>query len=207
MKVAAVQQNDVETFVRRKLDGLLRLGDGARRAALANLRRGAGRAPGDLPSLWGTIFDGMPEKIAGTGKDPSRAEWAVYIALTLYALHQQGRDPAHEPMNAEGIGMGRAAAQMVRGEGDMDRVLRRFNETATSSGMEELEHHLRGLVNMLRAEGIPLDYPRLAGELFVYQSPKPEQAARVRLAWGREFYRFARRSEQEETEEANDNGQ
>ena len=46
MKGAAVQRRDVEAFVRRKLDGLLRLGDGARRAALANLRRGAGRAPG-----------------------------------------------------------------------------------------------------------------------------------------------------------------
>lgn len=204
MKGAAVQRRDVEAFVRRKLDGLLRLGDGARRAALANLRRGAGRAPGDLPSLWGTIFDGMPENMAGSGAAPSRAEWAVYIALTLYALHQQGRDPAREPMNAEGAGMGRAAAQMVRDEGDMNRVLRRFNETATSSGMEELEHHLRGLVNMLRAEGIPLDYQQLAGELFAYQSP--EQAAQVRLAWGRDFYRYAGRSRQE-NEEENDNGQ
>ena len=100
--------------------------------------------------------------------------------------------------------MGRAAAQMVRDEGDMNRVLRRFNETATSSGMEELEHHLRGLVNMLRAEGIPLDYPQLAGELFAYQSP--EQAAQVRLGWGRDFYRYAGRSRQE-NEEENDNGQ
>ena len=86
----------------------------------------------------------------------------------------------------------------------MNRVLRRFNETATSSGMEELEHHLRGLVNMLRAEGIPLDYPQLAGELFAYQSP--EQAAQVRLAWGRDFYRYAGRVKQE-NEEENDNGQ
>lgn len=204
MKGAAVQRRDVEAFVRRKLDGLLRLGDGARRAVLANLRRGAGRAPGDLPSLWGTIFDGMPENMAGTGAAPSRAEWAAYISLTLYALHQQGHDPAREPMNAEESGMGGAAAQMVRDEGDMDRVLRRFNETATSSGMEELEHHLRGLVNMLRAEGIPLDYPRLAGELFDYQSP--EKAARVRLGWGRDFYRSAGRNKQEDKEE-NDNGQ
>lgn len=204
MKTTAVQRHDVEAFVRRKLDGLLRLGDGARRAALANLRRGAGRAPGDQPSLWGTIFDGMPENMAGTDAAPSRAEWAVYIALTLYALHQQGRDPAREPMNADGVGMGGAAARMIRSEDDVNRVLRRFNETATSSGMEELEHHLRGLVNMLRSEGIPLDYPKLAGELFAYQSP--EQAARVRLGWGRDFYRSAGRNKQEDEEE-NDNGQ
>lgn len=206
MKGAAVQRRDVEAFVRRKLDGMLRLGDGARRAALANLRRGAGRPPGDLPSLWGTIFDGMPENMAGTGAAPSRAEWAVYISLTLYALHQQGRNPTRESesMNAEGVSLGSATAQMVRDEGDMNRVLRRFNETATSSGMEELEHHLRGLVNMLRAEGIPLDYPRLAGDLFDYQSP--EKAARVRLGWGRDFYRSAGRNKQEDEEE-NDNGQ
>ena len=53
MKGAAVQRRDVEAFVRRKLDGLLRLGDGARRAALANLRRGAGRAPGICPASGG----------------------------------------------------------------------------------------------------------------------------------------------------------
>lgn len=206
MNGAAVQRRDVEAFVRRKLDGMLHLGDGARRAAMANLRRGAGRTPGDLPSLWGTIFDGMPENMAGTGAAPSRAEWAVYISLTLYALHQQGRDPTRESesMNAEGVSLGGAAAQMVRDDGDMNRVLRRFNETATSSGMEELEHHLRGLVNMLRAEGIPLDYPRLAGDLFDYQSP--EKAARVRLAWGRDFYRSAGRDKQEDEEET-DNGQ
>ena len=204
MKGATVQRRDVEDFVRRKLDGLLRQGDGARRAALANLRRGAGRAPGEMPSLWGVIFDGMQENMAGTDAAPSRAEWAVYISLTLYALHQQSRDMSREAMNADGIGMGNAVAHMVRDENDMDRVLRRFNEMATSSNMEELEHHLRGLVNMLRAEGIPLDYPKLAGDLFAYQSP--EWAPRVRLEWGRDFYRNARKSKQE-NEEENNNGQ
>ena len=107
-------------------------------------------------------------------------------------------------MNAEGAGMGRAAAQMVRDEGDMNRVLRRFNETATSSGMEELEHHLRGDWSICSGRKAPLDYPQLAGELFAYQSP--EQAAQVRLAWGRDFYRYAGRVKQE-NEEENDNGQ
>ena len=48
------------------------------------------------------------------GKDgrPSYAEWAVYTALTLFALHQQGHS---EPMNAEGEEnrLGRAVRKLV----------------------------------------------------------------------------------------------
>lgn len=199
MNSATVKRRDVENFVSRKLEKLRNLGDSARRAALANLRRGAGRVPGDMPGLWGTIFEDMPEEMVGTGSSPDKSEWAVYVSLTLFALHQQGRDPAQEPMNQKDISVGRAAAMMVRNEADTDRVLRRFNEAATSSGMEELEHHLRGLINMLRAEGISLDYPKLAGDLFTYQTP--EFAAQVRLRWGRDFYGYLDKTFKKQSEE------
>lgn len=48
-----------------------------------------GRQPGDLPALWGALLADMPEQLQGSN-GPSKAEWAVYTALTLFALHQQG---------------------------------------------------------------------------------------------------------------------
>ena len=60
------------------------------RAALAKLRRGIGKKPGEMPELWGVFLNKMsPELFSRTG-EPSRAEWAIYISLTMFALHQQG---------------------------------------------------------------------------------------------------------------------
>ena len=54
------------------------------------LRRGIGKMPGDIPELWNILFDGLPEELMSKVGDPSYAEWSIYTALTLYALHQQG---------------------------------------------------------------------------------------------------------------------
>ena len=77
--------------------------------------------PGDLPQLWGMLFDQLPEDMLGRRGEPSRAEWAIYTAITLYALHQQGRDPQQASMHREGISLGKAAAMLVWEEGEEAR--------------------------------------------------------------------------------------
>jgi len=59
--------------------------------------------------------------------------------------------------------------------------------------MGECVHHLRGLVQLLRAEGIPLDYPELAYDLYRYQTLDGTQ--QVRLLWGQDFYRMVKYAE------------
>ncbi|NLX24790.1 MAG: type I-E CRISPR-associated protein Cse2/CasB [Lentisphaerae bacterium] len=168
---------------------------GPRKAMLANLRRGIGLSPGELPEIWGLIFADMPEEMLSTDGTPTRAEWAVYTALTLFALHQQGHDPEKEPMTRAGQALGIAVRGLVPiGDEDaLKRIQRRFNAFATASGMDELVHHLRGLVQLLRAEGIPLDYPALAEDIFRYQFP--EMQSSVRLKWGQDFYRLNRKDQ------------
>ena len=171
------------------------------RAQLADLRRGIGRKPGDLPELWGMLFAGMPEELLRRSTEPTQAEWAIYTALTLYALHQQSRDLRTENMHTADVAgrLGRALGRLVRGEEDRERVARRFNAFATASDMQEAAHYLRGLVQMLRAEGrgIPLDYVQLAVDLFYFQQPR--NAPGVRLTWGRDFYWHG--TEEKETKE------
>lgn len=156
------------------------------RSTLAHLRIGAGRTPGELPQLWGFFLDGMPEEWMGD-HEPSRAEWAVYTALTLFALHQQGKDPETEWMSQPDAALGKAVARLITSPDEESRVARRFHTIATSSGMEELSHHMRGMVQLLRSKNIPLDYPALAEDLFWYQCS--EHRAQVRLRWGQDFYR------------------
>lgn len=86
-----MKTQDVKLYAAQQLHRLQALPDNQRRAELAKLRRGIGHAPGELPELWGSFLLEMPESFQGRSA-PSAAEWAVYLALTLYAMHQQGND-------------------------------------------------------------------------------------------------------------------
>lgn len=168
------------------------------RGILAQLRRGVGQAPGEMPQLWGFFLDGLPEEWMGN-REPSRAEWAIYTVLTLFALHQQGKNPETEWMSQPGDALGKAVAGLIGSPEEESRVARRFHTLATSAGMEELSHHMRGMVQLLRSKNIPLDYPALAEDLFWYQ--QPDYQAQVRLRWGQDFYRRTRTDQTEETKE------
>lgn len=82
----------VYRYTASKIEYLHSIADTGRgKGYLAELRHGIGKKPGELPSLWWLIFDRIDEELKGS-KCASNAEWAVYTALTLYALHQQGND-------------------------------------------------------------------------------------------------------------------
>lgn len=197
----------IRDYVARQLNGLWSLPKPQRRAQLAELRRGVGRQPGDLPALWGSFLSELPRELWGkestTGecREPSEAEWAVYLALTLYALHQQGEE--NISMNEKGCTLGRAVRQLAQNsvtavqDWTESSVLRRFNALATADSMPEVSHHLRGMIQLLRRDGLKLDYPQLAAELYQFQFP--EGAANVRLQWGRDLYRM--NADTPETEE------
>ena len=66
-------------------------------AALARLRRGAGKEIQQVPDLWGLIDTGpLYDPVHEGGRPPreealTRAEDAAHVALTMWALHQQSR--------------------------------------------------------------------------------------------------------------------
>lgn len=167
------------------------------RADLANLRRGIGKKPGDLPALWGLLFRDFPEELMSWTGEATRAEWAVSGALTLYALHQQSmQTPAHVEGRRLGLAVRALSDSKNANESDSPNaaVLRRFHSFATAQDMPECMHHLRGLVQLLRSQSIPVDYVELAGDLYEFQTP--EGAARVRLRWGQDFYRNTYQTEE-----------
>lgn len=162
--------------------------DAAVRGILAKLRRGIGKYPGSIPELWSITLDGLPENLSRKSDEPTFGEWAAHTALTLYALHQQGKDLKQNCMSKEGEFLGTSLRKLVIDESDEKRVKRRFDAAATSDSLEEFSHHLRGLIQLLKAEDIPLDYPELATELYRFQFSESRDS--VRLKWGRDFYRF-----------------
>lgn len=170
--------------------------DSQGRAAMAHLRRGVGHVPGELPLLWGSFLAGLPEELRSISGEPSRAEWAIYTALTLYALHQQGKT---DSVQAEGISLGKAALRLAGGsEDDRLRIWRCLNLVAQADDMREMSYRLRQLVTLLKAGGIGLDYAMLAADLFEYQFDA--SANRVRLRWGQDFF-HANKNEEDHHDE------
>ena len=194
------RSQEVKNYVANRIYYMKNMKDlGDQKALYAELRRGIGRRPGEIPQLWGILFRDLPEKMMSRNGEPSREEWAISTVLTLYAYHQQGKDPSQNSMNVENQGLGQAMIKLKESDDDEERILRRFNRFATSSDMEEAATHLRGIVGLLKSKDIGLDYPRLAGELYEYQSY--DGAKRVRLTWGEDFYRHWNTKKEKESHE------
>lgn len=162
------QAKQASVFVKRKINGLIgSKNESAVRAALAGLRHGIGKDPGSLPSLWDVTLSDLPEALQGFGEKPTYGENAVHTALTLYALHQQGKDMDKQCMNKEGEFLGIAVRKLI--EHDLvseDAVMRRFHTAVMSDSYEGFSWQLRGLIQILRAKDIPLDYPALTEDLY-----------------------------------------
>ena len=174
----------------KRLNWLMGADDSTVKGRLAELRHGIGNEPGDLPVLWGMLFDELPDEMLGKQGKPSKEEWAIYDALTLYALHQQGRNPKEHNMNVPKESLGKAAGRLVYAEGgtedDRERVSRRFNHIALSSDIETLSYYLRTFIPLLRRADIGVDYAMLAKDIYLCQTEKGRTA--IRLKWGQDYY-------------------
>lgn len=183
-------EKEISKYVRTQLALLAKddraLEQSGSKAQLAQLRRGVGKRPGELPELWGVFLKDMPEELMGKSGEPSYAEWAIYTALTLFALHQQGHS---EPMHAEGEGnrLGRAARRLVQDEDDEEKIRMKLSIVARSDDMEEISYHLKTIVQLLGNSDVRLDYVDLAKDLYWFQFG--DYADRIRLKWGQDFYR------------------
>jgi len=167
-------RDDVYNVVKRQILQSLGGSEQARRAALAKLRRGTGKPPGNVPEIWELTIGALPENASPP------EEYAVHAALTLFAVHRQGTSID----GLSGGTLGAAVAKLRNGDND-DAITRRFNSTVTSATIAELCAHARSLVQLLRSKGINMDYPKFAQELYVWQFD-PEK---VRLNWGRDYWR------------------
>ncbi|TYB45716.1 type I-E CRISPR-associated protein Cse2/CasB [Actinomadura chibensis] len=186
----------VGDFVDELQDGYLR-DTGAAVARLAQLRRGAGKLPQDVPELWGLTGTERLYQDQTLGEQQAvRAENASFLAVTLYALHQQSRTT--QKMHIPDADLGAAVRQLMPPDRIDEPIRRRFVRVGTAGSPEVLAYRLREIVSLLRRDSIPLDYALLAKNL--YRAHTPDGLARVRRQWGRGFHAYrpqaAGRSEQ-----------
>ena len=177
-------------FVHRKITYLSEPSHAAyNKAMLAKLRRGVGKNPSELPELWAITLEGLPEELLSTDGEPTSSEWAIHTVLTLYALHQQGKETQTQNMHKSSVTLGSAIRSLIHNSNDEVRIKRRFDSVITAEDLAEVSQHLRGLIQLMKANDIGLDYGKFAEDLFWYQFDSTRDS--VRLRWGQDFYRLA----------------
>jgi CRISPR type I-E-associated protein CasB/Cse2 len=154
--------------------------DAKQRAMLATLRNRSERSN----EFHSVAYAGVIPEIMADAK----AVKAMAIALSLYGLHQQGKDPKENFVCRNNISVGWATGRLVSPSKDNEAgVTRRFNQFATAESVEMVGEHLHGLIRQMRNADIGLDYAKLAGDLYLYQNA--EKQSDVRLGWGMDYYR------------------
>ncbi|MFH8400802.1 type I-E CRISPR-associated protein Cse2/CasB [Streptomyces anulatus] len=162
-------------------------------AELARLRRGAGKRVHQVQDLWGTGGTEELARLLDGRNDFFRLEYAeeaVFLASTMWALHQQsGREKG---MHDRRQNLGGAVRTLIRlkgapSEDEEDSPLRkRLVRVGTAESLDSVAVRLREIVLLLRGAREPLDYARLAGQLYRWQH-RPDRAG-VQREWGREFH-------------------
>ncbi len=180
----------VKSFTEHRLR-ILQAGylDGASsaKAELARLRNADPTIDARIIEIWISTFSDAPATLIGRGDEPTPAERAVATALHLYAIHQQSRG---EAQHVSGVSVGTAVQRLIRTDTPDNRerpVMRHYHTLIAATAHGEIVQHLRSIVQQFRAEGIPLDYSKLAADLYMLSFP--DRRTRVRLSWSRDLIR------------------
>lgn len=162
------------------------------KATLSRLRRAVGQEPGADPRSWWEVTEQMlgelPEKDLGRGDEASHSEWAAFVAITLFSLHQQSQ---HRPMHVAGVSLGKAVGTLKHRAGS-ESIKPRLDAVMVASTEAGIRYHIRSLIGLLRAHEIPLDYGRLAEDLRHLRHPERRRETVIR--WGRDYARALHRA-------------
>lgn len=157
------------------------------KAKLASLRKASSKNSRDSIQAWSFVFEDIDEEFLGTSNKLTYEERAILSTLELYAIHQQG---IHESVDYqdgeywENIGYSLASLRSSENKNSVDR---RFNAMITSSTFDELLHHLRQMIKLLKSnsKNVRINYSRLAKDLYKFLLGYQED---IRLAWARTYY-------------------
>jgi len=172
------------------------------RAALAKLRRGVGKELGEIPEILEYVLLDLPGEVVESERDTERAEIAIYTALTMFAVHQQGKEQfmgKEEQEDKQRQSFGQAVRILTNANSDHEKAIkRRFDKVLSSYDLKELSVHARSIIGLLKAANIPLDYAAFAEDLFWFQNSDFKRS--VILKWTQDYFRYNKKDIQEKGE-------
>ncbi|WDF83245.1 type I-E CRISPR-associated protein Cse2/CasB [Lacticaseibacillus pabuli] len=166
------------------------------RLILASLRGTSSITSPRAQAVWPVLMAHLDDRDLSKNGQPTPAEIAVFTAVRLYAIHQQKNDDDDNAYasrwNKEKPGMTLfgVLAQMRRDPDKQVALDRRVAPLLATTNITSLINSLTHLVDMVKANNrkFKIDYAELANQLYWFQQSY-EQANRVRLQWGQDYYR------------------
>jgi CRISPR system Cascade subunit CasB len=153
---------------------LQRLPEGERgHQALAALRRGLGRPPGEALEMHRYVADFLPEP-----KD--RWDWSkqvYYLIASLFGLHPQ--------IASEG-NMGAHFARLCEGSSDPSPAVERRLNSLLASHPDDLYRTLQHAVSLLKSKDVPINWERLFRDLQRWDDS--DSRREVQRRWAMSFW-------------------
>lgn len=134
------------------------------RGALADLRSGLGKKPGEMARVHKHVVPYLPEK--------NYSDRWYYLTATLFGVFPQHRS---------GRSLGAAFRPLKQKSDSMEA---RF-VALLNAHPDDLDDHLRHAVSLLKANEQELDWFRLFDDLLQWDHPE----GHVQLRWARDFYK------------------
>ena len=193
----------IYNYVNKKIDRMFTILDtGEGKANMALLRKGLGKIPGEIPQLFGAILEDMPEEFLSDTGIATKEEWACYIALTMFAWHQQGHNETSDKMHTtDPVSMGTALRRLSyvnTDENSEERMLKRLQIILTSNDVLEFSYQIRNVIKLLSTNGIALNYALLAQDIYLWQFQNSRN--QISLKWGQDFYKLSNVKEENNNE-------
>ena len=162
------------------------------RAIFANIRNSINKDSSVNMDALAFVFQNIPDEFLGFNKNLNDYEKAILTAVQMYALHQQANTNTvlkldyEEGERRQNLGDSLKTARDK--EDDTKALDRRFNAMITSSNFEELSHHLRQMIKLLKAKSdAKVDYASLADDLYWFLKNQREG---LKIKWSRSYYKF-----------------
>lgn len=169
------------------------------RGNLANIRNSINRPLNNSTNLLQLLFRYLPEDFLSADGKLTNEEKAVVTTIQLYALHQQSKKDSvllsDEYEKWKNLGY---SLSFLRSEKNSVAVDRRFNNMITSSTFEELSHHMRQMIKLLKSKtDAKVNYTKLSGDLYKFLTGYGEE---VKFSWASRYY-FVKNEKEEGVEE------
>jgi len=154
-----------------------------KRAALAALRRGLGKAPGEAPEMFPYIIPALPTGLS------TRNEQAYFLIASLFAWRplewpytpgDPHLNPSANPSANHSLGVSYRRLAEKTGS---DSVEKRFI-ALLNAHQDDLPAHLRHAVGLITAQEIPIDWTRLLYDVLWWNEPNRSS----QLSWARGYW-------------------
>lgn len=191
--------NSIRTETHAIIMGELYNNSSTGKAALASVRSTASLASPRARLVWPLLLSHLDKTQLSYDGQPTRDEIAVYAAIRLYAIHQQGVTGLvygpiiyNDSVNSDMAGhpllqvLGNLRSKKD-GKEALDRHVEALLGTTTITSTIINLTHLVSILKTKSNKSQKIDYAQLAQELYWAQYDY-QSANRVRLRWGEQYY-------------------